>query len=324
MDERIQKYFQEELGATERLTLLRQIEADEALKKQFIEYKNMQALLALADPVDHRETSEESLHLFQQSIKRNTIRRTLVRMSRYAAVIALFMTVTYWVTKQHFSSESPVIAHNTLYIPAGQRMKIKLQDGTTVWLNSKTTFTYPALFSGKERRVSVDGEAFFEVAKDTEKPFIVSAQGVEMKVLGTTFNVQGYAGEKEVRTSLIEGSLQVYLPESNPEGIILKPHEQVTVTGHSMKVNPITHGDYFLWTDGIYSFDNERLGSILNRLEHYYDVKIMVEDPSISEWRYRGKFRQRDGIDEILRMIQRIHKLKIRKDERNNTITLSL
>lgn len=90
-----------------------------------------------------------------------------------------------------------------------------------------------------------------------------------------------------------------------------------------MKVDKIPYNDYFLWTDGIYSFDNEPLGNILRRMELYYDVKIVVEDPSISNWKYRGKFRQRDGIDEILRMIQRIHKFKIEKDEENNTIILS-
>lgn len=323
MDERIQKYFEEELSTAERLNLLRQVEADDDLKKQFVDYKNMHALLAFSDQADNREAGKESFRRFNQMIKGTNIRRMLVRMTSYAAVFTLLIAATWWVTASHFSNTSSVVATNTLFIPAGQRVKITLPDGTGVWLNSKTTLTYPTAFSGKERRVSVEGEAFFEVAKNPEQPFIVQSKGVEMKVLGTKFNVQGYAGEAELRTSLIEGSLQVYLPESDQKGIILKPNEQVTVKDRSMQVAVISHADYFLWTDGIYSFDNERLGDILHRLELYYDVKIIVADPSISEWKYRGKFRQRDGIDEILRMIQRIHKFKIRKDEENNIIKLS-
>ena len=95
------------------------------------------------------------------------------------------------------------------YVPAGQRVKLTLQDGTEVWLNSQTKLTYPALFSGKERRVTVDGEAFFDVAKNPEKPFIVSSQGVEMKVLGTKFNVHSYPGKETIQTlSLIHISAE--------------------------------------------------------------------------------------------------------------------
>ena len=323
MDERIRKYFQAELSVGERLELLRQIEADEELRREFIEYKNMNALLALSDQADRMEANRQGLQRFNQMIKSNKIRRFLLHISRYAAIVLLFVIATYWITANHYRADN-VLAEvdNTLYVPAGQRIKITLSDGTDVWLNAKTIFTYPAFFSGKERRVSIEGEAFFYVKKDQEKPFIVCSGGAEMRVLGTKFNVHGYAGE-ELQTSLLEGSLQVYLPDIDENGVVLKPNEQVTINGNTMKVDKIPYNDYFLWTAGIYSFDNEPLGNILRRMELYYDVKIVVEDPSISNWKYRGKFRQRDGIDEILRMIQRIHKFKIDKDEENNTIILS-
>lgn len=323
MDERIQKYFQKELGVGERLELLRQIEADGELREQFIEYKNMNALLALSDQTDCMEANRQGLQQFNQMIKGNKVRRILLHVSRYAAVVVLFVIATYWITANRYQTDAASTeVYNTLYIPAGQRIRITLSDSTDVWLNARTIFTYPAVFSGKERRVSVEGEAFFSVAKNPEKPFIVCSGGAEMRVLGTKFNVNGYAGD-EIQTSLLEGSLQVYLPDMDEEGIILKPNEQVTIKGNSMKIDTIPYNDYFLWTDGIYSFDNEPLGNILKRMELYYDVKIVVKDPSISKWKYRGKFRQQDGIDEILRMIQRIHKFKIEKDEETNTIILS-
>lgn len=323
MDERIQKYFQTELSVGERLELLRQIEADGELMRQFIEYKNMNALLALSDQTDRMEANRQGLQRFNHMIKTNKNRRFLLHTSRYAAIVLLFVIATYWITANHYRTDNALTeVNNTLYVPAGQRIKITLSDSTDVWLNAKTTFTYPAVFSSKERRVSIEGEAFFNVAENREKPFIVCSGGAEMRVLGTKFNVHGYAGE-EIQTSLLEGSLQVYLPDIDENGIVLKPNEQVTINGNTMKVEKIPYDDYFLWTDGIYSFDNEPLGNILKRMELYYDVKIVVKDPSISNWKYRGKFRQRDGIDEILRMIQRIHKFKIEKEEKNNTIILS-
>lgn len=323
MDERIQKYFQKELSVGERLMLLRQIKADGELMKQFIEYKNMNALLVLADQTDRMNANRQGLQRFNNIIKTNKVRKFLLHVSRYAAVVVLFVIATYLFIDNHYRSDNALCEiNNTLFIPAGQRIKITLSDSTEVWLNSQTTFTYPAVFSGKERRVSVEGEAFFSVSKNPEKPFIVCSGGAEMKVLGTKFNVRSYAGE-EMRTSLLEGLLQVYLTDSQNNGVILKPHEEVTINGNTMKVDSIPNNDYFLWTDGIYSFDNEPLGNILKRMELYYDVKIIVNDPSISTWKYRGKFRQRDGIDEILQIIQRIHKFRIQKDEEKNTIIIS-
>lgn len=324
MNEQIIKYFQGELNTTERLQLLRQVEADDELKKQFIEYKNMHALLALSDQTDNKEANKQGYIQFNKLIKTKKIRRIMSHAVNYAAVITLLILSTYWLTTSHIESQQLVAdVENTLYVPAGQRVQLTLQDGTEVWLNSQTKLTYPALFSENERRVTVEGEAFFDVAKNPEKPFIVSSQGVEMKVLGTKFNVYSYPGKETIQTSLLEGGLEVYFPNAESQAVILKPEEQVTIKGNQMKVGSLPHADYFLWRDGIYSFINEPLIDILKKLELYYDVKIIVKDKSIYNWEYTGKFRQRDGIDQILHMIQRIHKFKISKDEENNIFTLS-
>lgn len=169
----------------------------------------------------------------------------------------------------------------------------------------------------------MEGEAFFDIAKDREKPFIVESQGVEMKVLGTQFNVYSYESEDYIKTSLLEGALHVYFSNRQETGVFLKPDEQVIIKDDRMNVEKIPHIDYFLWTEGLYSFENELLIDILKKLELYYDVRIVVKDPSIFQWEYTGKFRQRDGIDEILRVIQRIHTFHIEKDEEQNMIILN-
>jgi ferric-dicitrate binding protein FerR (iron transport regulator) len=171
--------------------------------------------------------------------------------------------------------------------------------------------------------VTVSGEAYFDVAENSRKPFIVSTQNMEMKVLGTQFNVYSYPGAGCIKTDLIEGSLMVYSKESPNTSVTLKPDEQIVVKNGKMSLRKIQNSDYFLWKDGIYTFENERLLDIIEKLQLYYDVKIVVKDPEIFNVRYTGKFRQRDGIDEILRIIQKIQRFNVQKDTENNVITIT-
>ena len=251
------------------------------------------------------------------------IRQISFYLFKYAAIITLLIIFAYQAGVNQHSEILQENIENKLHVPAGQRIKLTLQDGTTVWLNSHTTLTYPAIFDKKERRVAIDGEAFFIVAQDKHKPFIVSSQGIETKVLGTQFNICSYRKNNDVRTSLIEGSLQIYFTGKENESIILSPNEQISIKNGTIKVDTICHHDYFLWKEGIYSFKDELLVDILNKLQLYYDVRIIIRNPSINQEKYTGKFRQRDSIDDILRMLQKIHKFKIQKDEENNIITLS-
>lgn len=322
MDERIQRYFQGELSQPERLALLKHVEADDALKKQFVDFQNMHALLNLSE---HAEGSEEARYGYERFIRQNRNRKMfklIRRVAGYAAAIAVLVISSCLVTANSLEADPMKNRTNSLYAPAGQRARLTLQDGTAVWLNAQSTLTYPSCFDGKERRVVVEGEAFFEVAEDKERPFIVSTQGVELKVMGTKFNVFSYPGTDIVRTSLIEGKVKVYYADDESRGVILNPNEQVVSQRGMMTVGAIEHADYFLWKDGIYCFEKEKLSSIIKKLELYYDVKILLEESLNLEFEYTGKFRQRDGIDEILRIIQKIQRFTIEKDKENNIITL--
>ncbi|WP_080905028.1 FecR family protein [Parabacteroides sp. Marseille-P3160] len=323
MNEQIEKYFQGELSINERFELLKKIESDKNLQAEFTRYQNAHALLSLSDTVINEEDSKRGYGFFMRRIKTQNLRRIVRQTIGYAAAIAFIIISVHLYHIYNYSLIRTASSDVSLYVPAGQRVSMTLQDGTVVWLNAQTKLTYPTAFTGDERRVEVEGEAYFEVAKDAEKPFIVSSKGINMKVLGTTFNVYSYPEEKVSRISLIEGSLQVYFSGMESKGIILRPNEQVAVNEKNISVETIPHADYFLWKEGIYSFYNEPLSNILKRLELYYDIGIEVKDPSILEWEYTGKFRQRDGIDEILRLMQRIHAFRAIKDEENNKITLS-
>lgn len=323
MEKQIEKYFQEELNADERLDFLKQVESDDELKRQFIKFKNTYALLSFTNIPYKKKEDQDSYTRFLRKMKARRIRKFSFSLFKYAAIITLLVISAYQAGVNQGSETLPDNIENKLYVPAGQRIRLTLQDGTTVWLNSQTTLTYPTIFDKKERRVTVDGEAFFDVAKDKQRPFIVSSQGVETKVLGTQFNIYNDKKNNNIKTSLIEGSLQIYFTGKENKGIILKPNEQINIKNGSMSVETITNHDYFLWKEGIYSFKDERLVDILNKLQRYYDVRIIIKNSSINQEKYTGKFRHRDSIDDILRMLQKIHKFKIQKDEENNIITLN-
>lgn len=327
MDERIHKYFYEELSVEERISFLRDVDANEELTKQFAEYQNMHALLNLGHQVENRRIGKQKCDQFILQKQRHIIKKQWLRWVGYAAAILILVVSSSLLTFRYTQVVQPenlsVNVMNTLYTPAGQRAQLILQDGTEVWLNAKSKLTYPAQFTGRERRVTIEGEGFFKVAKDPSKPFIVSARNVDMKVLGTQFNVYSYPEAGFVQTSLLEGSVCVFFPEKENEGIILKPDQQVTVSNGKMKVESIRQSEHFLWRDGIYAFENEPLISILKKLELYYDVKIVVKDTLLFNDTYTGKFRQRDSLDDVFRVLQQIRKFKVKKNVEKNIITLS-
>lgn len=324
IDERIQQYFHEELSATEKLRILREIEADNSLKEEFIKYQNLHALINLSPEAGSRAEGEKGYRRFISRLNKGLFIKKTLRIAKYAAAIALLILSTYWVSTRYLSTTEPLVAeNNTLYVPAGQRARVTLQDGTDVWLNAQSTMVYPSHFTGNERRVSISGEAYFDVAKDAHKPFIVSTSGVELKVLGTKFNVYCYPQSEVMQTSLIEGSVQVSKTGQPNSSLILKPNQQVTIKGNEMLVSTIKYPDLFLWKEGIYSFNDERLEDIMKKLELYYDVKILIKNEALKDIRYTCKFRQRDGINDIMEIICRIHRFRVFNDKEKNTITIS-
>lgn len=326
MDERIEKYFNEELSSTERVQFLHEVDSNETLKKQFAEYQNLYALLNLSPQIENRKIGKLKYDRFVHQKQNRNLRKLWLSRIGYAAAILILVVSSSLLTLWYTQNEEVVFVANemnTLYTPAGQRACLVLQDGTEVWLNAKSKLVYPAQFTEEERRVKVEGEAFFNVAKDSVKPFIVSAMDVDMKVLGTQFNVYCYPDAGYVETSLLEGSVRVFFSGKEKEGILLKPDQQVTAANGKMVVKPIRLNEHFLWRDGVYAFENEPLIDILKKLELYYDVKIVVEDTTMFNETYTGKFRQRDSLDDIFKILQQIRSFKFCKDTENNIITLS-
>jgi len=170
------------------------------------------------------------------------------------------------------------VSFNTVETPKGRQFQLVLPDGSHVWLNAASTITYPVLFTGKERRVTVQGEAYFEVAKNAAMPFVVSvADKVTVDVLGTSFNVHAYADEPGIQTTLLDGSVRVGL---GTDAKILRPGEQATTNDKHLKVVQGADLDKVMaWKNGLFNFDGLGVKEVMRQLERWYNIEVVYEGP---------------------------------------------
>lgn len=326
MDERIIKYCQGVLPKQEQDQLLKEAYNDPELKSQIIDYQHLHSLLELVPEKIDAQQGSERYGNFKRLVNSRKRRVWLISFSRYAAIIVIAFVSAWMLASYYFSGDvtnrQELIAfQQELVVPAGQRAELTLPDGTKVWLNAGSKLSYPSFF-GKERKVFLSGEGFFNVSKNEKVPFIVSTRTIDVKALGTQFNVFSYPESNYTGVYLQEGSVKAYFPSSEAEGVILSPEQYLVQKGKQLVLSTMDP-DELLWREGIYTFKRQKLGRIIEKLELYYDVKIVVKDPEILDYEYVGKFRQRDGVMEILHLIQLIHNFKIKKNDELNQIILS-
>lgn len=184
--------------------------------------------------------------------------------------------------------------------PSGEYIQFTLEDGTNVWLNSKSTLTYDSLFSNNERVVKLEGEAFFDVASDINKPFKVHIGDYVVEVTGTEFNINSY---DYFETSLISGSVTIK-NEKSGNSIDLKPMESVREINNAFIVSHVNEND-LLWKKGILSINDETIDEIIPILERYYEMQFIIENKNFDKnKKYTGKFRIEDGVEQILQILQ--------------------
>lgn len=324
MNKDLEKYFAFEMEQDERVEFLRKVDTDPDLQKEFIRYYNMMGMIALSSQVNDEQEGQASFDLFIASKQRGIRRNLSLKIVKYAAAI-IFIIGTTWSGAYFFHNRNTfydVISENTITAPVGQRSSIVLSDGTQVWLNANSTLTYPTTFNRDVRSVKIKGEAYFVVAKNEEKPFVVSTSALDVKVLGTTFSIEDYPSTDSIAVCLIEGQVEVYTPLDMNNSVILHPMQKVCYKGKDLIVSGFVDNNDFLWKEGIYSFEQTPLSEIAQKLELYFDTKIIFGKESIKKYRFTGKFRQRDGVIEILKIMQKVHRFDIVKDEVTNTITL--
>ena len=239
---------------------------------------------------------------------------------KIAAAISVLLVSALYISN-NVGKTAPVLEMNKIVVPPGQRANLTLSDGTNVWLNARTKIVYPAVFDKSVRQVAVDGEAYFDVAKDKKRPFIVETGKCNMEVLGTKFNVEGYSDKDDFEVTLMEGSVRVASRIGLGDTLMLKPDSKACLQKDGrLKVIPVDDYNPYRWKEGLICFRNESFLSIMSDLEKYFGVSIVVENKNVLKYYFTGKFRQADGIDYALRVLQRDIRFKYERDDENQII----
>ena len=233
------------------------------------------------------------------TIDRNSVRLILgdnkmIPLTRRSEIVVLdakgiqhsdgLRTLNYQYVKS--DSLEGTVEYHTLIVPKGEMQKVIFSDSSWVVLNARSSIKYPVMFKGEERKVYVEGEAYFEVAKDVERPFIVSLKNFDVRVLGTSFNVLSYDDEFASSVTLLSGSVETM---SGNDTVRLQPGEQVAITSDNrMTVQKTDISVVVSWMDEKFGFNNERLDVIMRKICRWYDVEVLYEVPGIRERCFTG------------------------------------
>ena len=301
----IWKYIIGELTQEEGLKALRWIKEDEHRIKEYHRLKRNYAFTGSSSHIP-----DETIDRLYAGMKKKMgvapkrITRFLFEVSKYAAVMIVTLVVAWFVFSGEGDSDEIKQRYTCMETLPGQSSKVTLPDGTVVWLNSESKLEYSAQFGlSAVRDVKLQGEAYFDVTRDTIQPFRVITDGITVKVLGTSFNVEAYEGE-DVVTTLVEGKVQL----NNQEGIKLtdlQPGQQAifSSTNKSMELHEVDTEFYASWKDGYIIFNNIRLEDIAAKLERFYNVDIVFRNDRVKNLRINGRALRNVPVDHLFRVL---------------------
>lgn len=199
------------------------------------------------------------------------------------------------------------VVYNAVTVPRGGEYKLALSDGTIVWLNSDSYIRYPVRFAGDTRQVELRGEAYFEVAKNSEKPFIVRMKEYNIRVTGTQFNARSYSNE-ETATTLVQGSVQI---EKGGSVSKLSPGQQAILKDGQVQVRKVDIESYIAWRTGDFSFTQCRLENILDELARWYDVDVFYMNQQVKDYHFSAWFKRSSSISEVIAILEKTKKISL-------------
>lgn len=257
---------------------------------------------------------ERSLRQFKRRMhagRRISLRRSAVRIAAAAVVAAVLLAGGLTTVLLSKCLAQPV----TVVTQLGERSQVVLPDGTKVWLNSSSSVEYVAPFFSRQRRVKMEGEAYFEVEHDRRAPFVVSTNGLDVEVLGTRFNIRNDDNEHRVTTVLLEGAVKAYASGREQASVRLHPAQQLVfdTRTHAMRLTDCPSAERSInWIDGRFCFEHDTFGEIVAELKRYYNVDIRFMDTRLRDMRFSGNFRVEDGIYHIMSVLQLTYKFNYR------------
>lgn len=304
----LHKYFKGIASQREEELILEWVDASEENRKSF-----------------QKERMLYDISLFSNEKKqtKTTKNRRIIYMAKWSFSVAasVLIILSCGLLFREYSYNQ-FLQSQTITVPAGQRAEIVLADGTKVWLNARSTLTYAANFGKNGRNVELNGEAYFEVVKNSKMPFFVNTEHNKIKVIGTSFNVSAYQGSNEFETTLVEGIVDIYHREDDRMITRLTKDQFFAANGRNYQKKYLHSYEFLRWKEGLYCFDDTPFKNLLDKLEKYYSVNITVERPDILDYQCTGKFKENDGVEHILKVIQKDHIFSYTINESKDSIVI--
>lgn len=304
IDSIILKYLRGKTSEEENQQLLQWMQLSPANKKRLFAEKDIWDTFAFQTDAKKYNTTSE-LELLKKRLIPNKPKTILLLTQVFKVAAMLLITFGLGWASQFISftkNQSAEIKMQEIFVPKGQVNQVFLADGTRIWINSETHLTAPSVFASKERVVKLSGEAFFEVAKDKNRPFKVEVNGQQIEVLGTTFNVRAYNNSNEIETTLESGQIRLQIGEKTAT---LNPGEQsvydkITDKLFIGKVDPTTFSS---WKDGRYEFHNKNLNEVFRVIERWYDVEITADSTYFKGMHFSGVIKRNKDAKHFLNLL---------------------
>ncbi len=238
-------------------------------------------------------------------------------LSRQGVTICLdsLQSITYLPVTQGQAK----LVYNTIEVPRGGEYRLVLPDGSVVWLNSDSELKFPMNFVGKRRKVFLKGEAYFEVVKNPDMPFVVEVAAMEVKVLGTRFNINAARSDEGVQTTLVSGKVEVS-DQENAGKVVLLPNQQAELKKGRLTVKNVDAGAVTAWRQGKFYFESESLEEIAAQLERWYDIHFFFSRESLKQEEFTGVIRRDYTADRILEIIAKTTNVEF--DIQGRTVTV--
>lgn len=311
-NELLQRYIEGNVTTEEIVTVVNWLDADEDHVREFMALHKLYDISLLNKPAIN--------HFVSKKKQNSSFNKAIYELIKVAAVFMITWFSLQFLSNDKVLPEIP-IGYQTVFVPPGQRAEVILPDSTKVWLNAKSRIIYPTSFVKGNREVKLDGEAYFSVMHNEKQPFIVKTEKMDVCVLGTEFNVIAYSGYPITEVALLRGSVDVNAFDVS-QSYIMKESEHIELKEGKLYLSQIQDMDYFKWKEGLLCFNNETVEKIIEKLQLYFDIEIVVERKELLKYHYSGKFRTKDGVEQVLKVLQLEHKFKYTRDNELNIITI--
>lgn len=257
----------------------------------------------LIETVFHQIQEYEEEHQPKSGFSIKRILKVYQKVAAFLLIPILGIGILYWVSQY----DQSVGQYTETIAPRGQKSQIVLADGTKVWLNSDTKIKYPGNFSRNQRDVYLDGEAFFEVSKNPHQPFVVHTSMVNVKVIGTKFNVKAYADENQIETSLFEGKINLSMNSSSGSTVEkeVKPGQSFvySMTDHQLVANRFPHDEINGWKKNQLIFKDDTFSNLVRKVERWYDVKVVYDEKQFNDRRLTVELYEGERLDRLMNII---------------------